>query len=147
MIDDLLPFIHDTKLRGAIAGLIEGVLIAAIDLDVAQRDAGHFLELPAHPAPIHRSHDGCEVFAVGFLVKQLGEDLLRALQAFRFAALPMRDRIRAIQPLNAAPGKGADLYCFAGGWASQKNQPDAPGPLMGSWMMIRCQPLPVRTMK
>jgi hypothetical protein len=113
MSDDLLSLIQDTKLCGAIARLVKRVLVAAIDPDMTQRYSRKFLQLPAHPTPIYRSHDGRKVVAVSLLVKELGEDLLRTLQPFRFAALPMHDRVSIILPLDAVPGKGTDFYRFA----------------------------------
>jgi hypothetical protein len=80
-------------------------------------------------------------------VKELREYFLRALQAFRFAALPVQGCVGVVEALDATPGEGSDFYRFAGGWASQNNQPDAPGPLRGSLIVMRCQPIPLRTMK
>ena len=114
MIDDVLALIDDAKLRCAIACLIESVLVAAVDANLAQRYAGHFLELPPHTTPINGPHNDGEVLVVGFLVKELREDFLGTLQAFRFAALPMQGCVEVVEALDAAPSKGTDFYGFAG---------------------------------
>ena len=46
-------------------------------------------------------------------MKELRENFLRTLQAFRLAALPMRNGVSVVEPLDAAPGKGTDFYRFA----------------------------------
>jgi len=58
----------------------------------------------------------------------------------------MRGGVSVIESLHATPGK-IRLLVAAGGWVSPNNQPSEPGPLIGLLMIIRCHPLPLRTMK
>jgi hypothetical protein len=80
MIHDVLPLIHDAKLRRPIPRLIQRVLIPAVDSYMPKRNPRHFLKFPIDPAPIHCPHNDCEVLAIRFFVKQLREHFLRALQ-------------------------------------------------------------------
>jgi hypothetical protein len=114
VIDDVLAFIHDAEARGLIARFIERVLVFPIDPDVPERPPGDFLQFSAHATPVNAAHDDGKVCAVRLLVNKLGEHFLRAPQAFGFAALPMQGRVGVVEPLDAAPGKGAYFYRFAG---------------------------------
>ena len=51
-------------------------------------------------------------------MEELSEYFLRARQAFRLAALPVRGRVGVVESLDATPGEGSDFYRFAGNEAS-----------------------------
>jgi len=46
MTSHVLTLLHNPKLRCAVAGFVERMLVTAIDANVAQRYAGQLLELP-----------------------------------------------------------------------------------------------------
>jgi hypothetical protein len=89
------------------------VLVLSINPDMAERHPGDFLQLPAHAPPVDAANDDGKVFAVRLLVKELREHFLRALQAFRFAVLPVRYCVTVVESLDATPGEGSDFYRFA----------------------------------
>ena len=67
-----------------------------------------------HAAPVNAAYDHSKVLVFGLPAEQLGNDLLRTLLSFGFAALPMCDSVGFVEALDATPGEGSAFNHFAG---------------------------------